>query len=228
MKIDFIMDPICPWCYIGRSRLRRAITEWGDDDIMVNIIPFQLNPDMPRDGMDRQTYMHLKFGSSRSAQAVMDGIARAAETENLDIRQEAIGRTPNTRNAHRLIARAAKSGRMDQMVDSMFKAYLIDGQDIGADHSLLDIAEACGFDRDETHQFLSGSDGIEEIQATEEMARQMGVRGVPFFIIDGKFAITGAEDISVFRQVFDLARNQGGDLDGRSGLGLESPMSASL
>ena len=148
VKLDIFSDPICPWCYIGKTQLDRALLARGDTPFNIEWHPFQLNPDMPAEGMDRRAYLETKFGGKDQAVAVYARIAEAAEAIDLPIDFAAIQRTPNTLNAHRLIHWAGIESRQSEVVDALFTAYFVEGRDIGDKDTLADIADSAGIETD--------------------------------------------------------------------------------
>ncbi len=208
MKIDIISDTICPWCFIGKRRLERALAALGGPAPEIEWHPFQLNPDMPAEGMDRALYLELKFGGDARAQQVYRVVTEAAASESLTFELERIRRTPNTLASHRLIHYAAGNDRQLEVVENLFRAYFLHGRDIGALEVLAEVAGESGLDRDAARSYLDGGGDDELIRAQDRHARQIGVTGVPCFIINGRYAVSGAQDPEVFSQVFAVARQE--------------------
>jgi len=200
ITLDIVSDPICPWCYIGKTRLDQALAEVPEPPFEIHWRPFQLNPDMPPEGMDRRSYLEAKFGKAQAAEFYTH-IARTAAEAGLEVDFEAIARTPNTIDAHRLI-RWARSGRQQgAVIDEMFLRYFARGQDI-SDHGVLcEIAEAAGMDRDLVARLLDSDADIEEVRGEDAMAREMGIRGVPTFILDGRYMVSGAQESTVWQRI---------------------------
>ena len=213
MKIDIISDTVCPWCFVGKSRLERALAQSPGLDPKISWHPFQLNPDMPREGMDRTQYLEMKFGGSARAKDVYRTVAEAADGESLDFDLEKIARTPNTLDSHRLIHFSETRGRQSQGVEALFAAYFRDGANIGDIESLSDIAESAGLDRAEVHAYLASDTDVELIRERDQSARAIGVNGVPCFIINDKYAVSGAQDPEVFLQVFAAALQEENNSD---------------
>ncbi len=205
MLIDIVSDTICPWCYIGKKRFERAVAESGRDDIMVAWRPFQLNPDMPPAGMGRDAYLRLKFGGSDRARNIYRTIAENGREEGIDFQFDRIARTPNTVRSHRLIHWSGPLGFQDQVVDSLFKAYFEEGRDIGDNEALIDAAVRAGLDRRDTRAFLESDELAPEVVAADGHARRMGIAGVPCFVVDRKYAVSGAQPTEAFLEVFNLA-----------------------
>jgi len=203
VKIDIISDVVCPWCFIGKRRLEQALDDIDDAEVAVSWRPFQLNPEMPAGGMDRARYLRLKFGGGDNARRLYGDIARAGRGEGIDFAFDRIARTPSTIDAHRLIARAG--ARQDALVEALFRAYFIAGIDIGDPDRLVDIAADAGLEPAETAVFLAGDAGADAVRLEDLKARRLGVTGVPCFIVDGRYAVSGAQAPEVLKRVFETA-----------------------
>ena len=203
IEIDVVSDTICPWCYVGKRRLQRALAGFDADEVRVRWHPFQLNPDLPREGMDRAEYVAAKFGGAEAARAVYDRIREAGAEEGIAFAFERMPRTPNTFASHRMVHFAAREGLQDEAVEALFRAAFVDGQDVGDVETLLDVGARCGIDPVALSEYLAGVEEVEEVRAAEARARRMGVTGVPFFIVGGRYGVTGAQEPAVLRQVLD-------------------------
>ena len=203
IEIDVVSDTICPWCYVGKRRLQRALAGFDADEVRVRWHPFQLNPDLPREGMDRAEYVAAKFGGAEAARAVYDRIREAGAEEGIAFAFERMPRTPNTFASHRMVHFAAREGLQDEAVEALFRATFVDGQDVGDVETLLDVGARCGIDPVALSEYLAGVEEVEEVRAAEARARRMGVTGVPFFIVGGRYGVTGAQEPAVLRQVLD-------------------------
>ncbi len=193
-RIDVVSDAICPWCYIGKRQLERALALLDAEDLRfaVRWNPFQLNPDMPREGRDRTAYRATKFGSAERAATLDAQVAEAARSVGLAFRLDLMARTPNTLDAHRLIWLAGQQGVQDYAMEAVFAAYFTQGRNIG-DHAVLaDCATAAGLDRTSVLDFLTGERITAEMQAADRAAREAGVNGVPSFFLDGYGLFSGA------------------------------------
>ncbi len=209
ITLDILSDPICPWCYIGKVQLDRALEARADRPVTLAWHPFQLNPDMPREGMDRREYLETKFGGKKQAVEVYARIAEAAEAAGLEIDFGAIKRTPNTLDAHRLIQWAGIEGAQTPVVSGLFKAYFKEGRDIGSHEVLADIADAAGMDASLVLRLLQTDEDVEDIRKRDAHSRQMGVTGVPTFIIANQHAVPGAQPTELWTKVLDeLAEKQ--------------------
>ena len=205
MKVMIVSDTICPWCYVGKRRFERALAERTEVKPEIEWRPFQLNPEMPVEGLDRKAYMRAKFGSDERAGEIYAAIRDAGDGENLPFAFDSISRVPNTIASHRLISWSLPSGRQDSLVEGLFRAYFLDGKDIGDIDVLVEAAAAAGLDEAEARAYLSGEEGAEQARAESLEAHRLGISGVPCFIFDGKYAVSGAQEPEVFSQVFDLA-----------------------
>ena len=193
-RIDIVSDAICPWCYVGKRQLERALTTLAAEGLHFSVHwnPFQLNPDMPKEGRDRAAYRAWKFGSAERASQGDARVAQAAESVGLAFRQDLMLRTPNTIDAHRLIWFAGQAGVQDAAMEAVFRAYFIQGRDIG-DHAVLaDCAAEAGLDHNEVARFLAGDVADREMRAADQAAREAGVNGVPSFFLDGYGLFSGA------------------------------------
>jgi len=202
-SIEIISDPICPWCYIGKTRFERALAARPDHPFEISWKPFQLNPNMPPEGMDRRAYLERKFGDKEAAVQVYGDIQKAAENDGLKVKLDKITRTPNTINAHRLIHWAGIEGVQNEAVAALFIANFEQGKDISDPAVLVDIAASVGMDRAATARLLASDAEIAETKVADEKAREMGVQGVPTFLIDGQYVVTGARDTAFWIDLID-------------------------
>lgn len=203
IKLDILSDPICPWCYIGWTNLARALEARPDHPFVLEWHPFQLNPDMPKGGMDRRTYLETKFGGKDGAVQAYLPVLQHAEAAGLTLDLEAIARTPNTLDAHRLIHWAGIEGRQTPVVLALFRANFIDGRDIGDPETLADIAHDAGMDRAMVATLLAGDADAADIAARDAHARSRGVTGVPTFVIASQHVLTGAQPTETWLSVID-------------------------
>lgn len=203
IKLDIFSDPICPWCYIGKARLDRALAARPDHPFQIEWHPFQLNPDMPAQGMDRRAYLEAKFGGKeRAVQAYMPVIEHATQA-GLEINLDAISTTPNTLDAHRLIHWAGIEGRQTAAVSALFRAYFIDGRDIGDTEVLADLADGIGMDAAVVLRLLASDADADDIRARDQAAREMGVNSVPTFLVNRQHAVPGAQPTDLWLSVID-------------------------
>jgi predicted DsbA family dithiol-disulfide isomerase len=205
MQIDVVSDVICPWCFIGKRRLERALALRPELVTTRSWRAFQLNPDMPTEGIPREFYLSAKYGGSRSAAHIFAAVCAAGRSEGIDFAFERIRRTPNTLRAHRLIRLAALEGCTDDVVETLFRAYFLDGLDIGDIEVLAALAARAGLDEAEAHGYLSGEAGTREVRAEEHRARRLGIHAVPYFVLERGYAISGAQEPEMFLPLFDIA-----------------------
>ena len=193
-RIDIVSDAICPWCYIGKRQLERALATLAQEGLRFSIHwnPFQLNPDMPREGRDRAAYRAMKFGNPERVRQIDERVTGAAADVGLPFRLDLIQRTPNTLDAHRLIWRAGREGVQDAVMEAVFAAYFTLGRDIGDRDVLADCAASGGMDRAAVADFLAGEVAAQEMLAADGAAREAGVNGVPSFFLDGYGLYSGA------------------------------------
>lgn len=208
VPLDILSDPICPWCYIGKTHLEKALTAAGENPFVIQWHPFQLNPDMPREGMDRRTYLEGKFGGKEGAVRAYAPVVEHAEAAGLTINFEAMQRTPNTLNAHRLIHWAGIERKQNDAVDALFHAYFVEARDIGADEVLADIADGIGMDASAVLRLLASDADLEDIKGRDAQAREMGVNSVPTFIVAGKHAVPGAQPPDLWAKVIKDLKEQ--------------------
>ena len=200
-KIDIISDPICPWCYIGKTRLDRALELNPTHNFILEWHPFQLNPTMPKDGMDRREYLEAKFGGQKEAIEVYSNIDKTATETGLSLNFGGIKRTPNTIDAHRLIHWAGIEGRQNSIIDRLFKAYFQEGRDISEHSVLTRIASAAGMDQDVVRSLLKSDADKEDIKARDTDARKRGIQGVPAFVVANEYVIQGAQTIDIWDNI---------------------------
>ncbi len=203
--IDVTSDVVCPWCYIGKRRLEKALAVGGHTNAIVRWHPFQLNPQIPKEGIDRQQYRIAKFGSLERSRALEAQVIQAARGDGLTFALDKIARTPNTLDAHRLIRLAGQEGIQDAVMEALFRAYFTEGKNIGDPSSLLAIVTQAGLDRAKAEALLAGSEDLPAIAAEEEKAHRAGVQGVPYFVINKQLSLSGARDPGTFLAAFEQA-----------------------
>ncbi len=205
MQIDIFSDVICPWCFIGKRKLESALAEAGVDDARIAWHAFQLNPDMPREGMDRRLYLETKFGGAEQADAFYTRIAEAGREVGIPFEFERIPRTPNTLDAHRLIHLAKPGTTQDRMKETLLRAYFIDGEDISDRDTLTRLGADAGVQPESgsLDAWLETDALLDAVRDEDRQARDMGISGVPFFIFDRRLALSGAQPVEVFLQVFE-------------------------
>lgn len=203
VKLDIISDPICPWCYIGKTLLDQAMAQRPDHPFEIEWHPFQLNPDMPAEGMDRRDYLETKFGGKEGAIRAYAPVLERAEAAGLTIDFAAIKRTPNTLDAHRLLHWAGIEGCQDRMAMALFQAYFTEGRDIGDHEVLADLADSLSLDGAMIQRLLASDADRDAIRARDAQFRQMGISGVPTFIVGGQHAVPGCQPADLWVKVID-------------------------
>lgn len=192
LTIDIVSDVVCPWCYLGKANLEKALAEYPEP-VIVRWHPFQLDPTIPLEGLDRKAYMAKKFPDPSYLRNAHERLHSLGQAIGLKFDFEAIDKSPNTLNAHRLIQWSDTPEQQDKIVTALFKAYFEQGRDIGDIDLLADIAAEAGLDRNDIAVKLVGNEDIDAVQAEIEEAQRIGVTGVPFFIFNRKLAASGAQ-----------------------------------
>lgn len=198
LTIDVISDVVCPWCYIGKRKLEAALAlpEAADlPNVVIRWHPFQLNPDLPSEGISREDYLDNKFGGTQAAAQVYERVRAAGLVVGLPLNIDGIELQPNTLAAHALIAFAqAGDANGDDITERLFKAYFVENRLIGDVDVLAEIAEEAGLNGDDALAFITDPDHLAAVVQSEEEARQLGVSGVPFFILNRRIGVSGAQD----------------------------------
>ena len=202
VEVDVVSDVMCPWCYVGKRRLEKALEMIAPDiEVEINWRPFQLDPTIPQEGRDRQQYLSQKFGDPAQIAEIYDPIRQAGEAEGIAFNFDGITLSPNTINAHRLIRWAEQSGLQDEMSERLFKAYFIESCDLTDNGVLLDLACEVGLERDIIERLLAGDADRQEVQDEIQQYQQMGVRSVPTIIVGKKYAVVGAQEAQTIAEV---------------------------
>lgn len=206
LAIDIFSDVVCPWCFVGKRRLERALALLGGGvETHITWRPFELNPDLPREGIDRAAYRRAKFGSAEASRAIDTRLAAVGVSVGIAFAFDKIRRTPNTFDAHRLLWLAHREGVQDQLAERLFAAYFLEGGNVG-DHALLaDAGAAAGLDRWSAERLLAGTEGAAEVRAEEAHAWQLGIQGIPHFIVNGAYAVSGAQNPEILAAAFEDA-----------------------
>ena len=205
LDIDLVSDFVCPWCFLGKVRLDRALAELKvsrpDLDVRVNWLPFFLNPDTPAAGEPYREFLEAKFGGPIKAEAVLDKVRAVAADDGLVYAFERIQTRPNTLAAHRLMYRAQAQGQKPERIQALghalFAAHFQEGRDIGDLDTLADIAAANGERREVVREWLAGRGEVDKVKRMAEGVRRQGIEGVPFFILNRKMALSGAQSAAV-------------------------------
>ncbi len=216
MRIDVIFDTVCPWCFIGKKRLEAALRQRPSIHADLRWRPFLLNPDMPEDGMPRAAYLERKFGGPARVARMLGNLRDAGAGAGIAFDFDAIARTPNTLDSHRLVRMAADHGCAEAVVQALFEAYFLHGRDIGDRDVLQAIGQAHGLDGDAVLASLTGTRGRGEVFMENAHTHRMSINGVPCFIFDGAYGIAGAQEPDILVRMIDMAS------EGR----LEEPLSS--
>ncbi|HKX17345.1 MAG TPA: DsbA family oxidoreductase [bacterium] len=203
VQVDVVSDVVCPWCFVGKRRLERGLAALRDAHpgrdlgVRVTFKPFELNPGLPREGIDRAAYRRAKFGGAERVQLMDARLVAVGESVGIHFAFDKIRRTPNTFDAHRLLWLAESFGAQDALAEALFRGYFLDGLNVG-DHAVLtDLAAASGIPRERAAGLLAGRAGEPEVRTEEDRAYRSGIQGVPHFSIDGVYQISGAQDSSL-------------------------------
>ena len=205
-RVDIVIDTTCPWCYLGQRRFARAMAERSTLRPEIRWRPFRIDRAIPTEGRDRGTDLAARFGGIERAKRRLAALEKTGAREGVTFRFDLIGLTPNTLDSHRLIAFAARSGAAEATVDRLFSAYFSDGLDIGDRSTLAGIGGELGLGRKRVQRFLQCEEDRPFLLAEDEKVRSLGVKGVPCYILEGRYAISGAQSPEVFLRVIDLAR----------------------
>jgi len=208
INIDVISDTVCPWCFIGKRKLELALSRRQIFEYQIYWRPFQLNPEMPEAGMEREQYLEMKFGSIERGLRAQQTMREAGMNVGLDFRFDLMERQPNTLKSHKLIRWAFAANCQDKVVELLFQRYFLAGHDIGDDQILIDIAQTVGMDGELVREQLLDDTDQELLRQEENIARKTGITNVPCFIINEQYAVSGAQNPSVLVTIFDLASKE--------------------
>ena len=210
LVVDIVSDVVCPWCFIGKRKLEAALAELRgrepDLDATVRWHPFQLNPDLPAEGVSRAAYLEAKFGGKARTAKIYERVREVGTDVGIAFDFDRIERQPNTLDAHRLIGWAQQRGDANDLVERLFHAYFLNGRYVGDREVLVDIAQAAGHSGEAVRAMLASGEGGEAVRAADREAREAGIGGVPFFIFGGRTALGGAHDPPMLLQAIDEAR----------------------
>jgi len=202
IRIDVYLDTICPWCYIGLTIIKDAIYDSSFKNFELIWRPFQLNPDMPLDGMDRQKYLEIKFQSKEKANIIYESIYKAGLRKNIYFQFDKMSRTPNSFASHKLLALAHKSKKQTEVLETLFYEYFIEGIDIGNLDELIRISKQHNIYNSKTLRYLKSSEDTQNLLAEESHARELGIKAVPCYIINNKYVLFGVQNKSNFLKIF--------------------------
>lgn len=223
VQITVVSDVVCPWCYIGKRRLEKAIRESAPTyDFDIAYAPFELNPHMPGEGADQKEYLTRKFGSAQRYDQITQHVTQVAAEEGLTFDFERQRVAPNTRDAHRIITYAKTVGRQPEVKEAFLKAYFTEGVDLSKHVNLVKVAVAAGLDQKAVEEILHTDAFSVEVEQEQRANHQRGISGVPFYIINGKYGVSGAQPAEVFLEIFaeinkPLAMAQGDACDVETG-----------
>jgi predicted DsbA family dithiol-disulfide isomerase len=207
ISIDVVSDVICPWCFLGKRRLDKALGLLPDIKAEINFRPFFLDPTIPSEGLDRHEYMTAKFGDER-LKTIHDPLIKAGKEDGVPYHFDKITRTPNTMDAHRLLRWAMVEGKQPDIAEALFMAYWNEGRDVGDHQVLADIAEAHGMNREEILKSLASDQDKKQVLAETTQAQKMGVTGVPTYIINRKYGVVGAQSAELLAEQIKKAANE--------------------
>ena len=203
IRLDIFSDPVCPWCFVGKANLDRALAEHPDHPFAIQWHPFQLNPEMPAEGVAKRDYLEAKFGGKARVDAIHERLREVARAAGVDMDPDKPQRMPNTLNAHRLIHWAGIEGVQQAVVNALMRAYWAQGRDIGDLVTLADIAGENGMDREATLRLLQSDADADDIAARDQDARQKGVNAVPTFLIAQQYVVSGAQPPETWGKVIE-------------------------
>ncbi|MBL4692641.1 MAG: DsbA family oxidoreductase [Magnetovibrio sp.] len=205
MNIDVCIDLICPWCYIGKRRLQRALGLRPALQAHLKWQPFMLNPTMPETGMDRKGYLLNKFGTESRVRRLLGALEVTGQSEEINFNFDTIENTPNTRNAHRLVRYADAFGQSEPVVEALFRAYFVEGQDIGDMGVLCAVGGSVGLVQKDLEGYLESSQDVAWVDQQNAITHQLGINGVPCYVINGEMALQGAQPAEVLARLLDAA-----------------------
>lgn len=203
IKIDIVSDTVCPWCYIGKKRLDKAIEDYKGQEFEINWHAFQLNPNMPIEGINRELYLSTKFGGKERADSIYEQIKQAGSSSNISFNFNEMSIMPNSFYSHMLIELSKEQNLQNEIAESLFDAFFIKGKNIGNLSELTNIAISNNIKNFNEDLFMNRKDLRNIVQTSDENSRSKGVSGVPFFIINNNYAISGAQESEVFKKIFE-------------------------
>tara|TARA_Y100000590_G_scaffold458718_1_gene614042 strand:- start:4457 stop:5092 length:636 start_codon:yes stop_codon:yes gene_type:complete len=202
IKIDIFSDTICPWCYIGKKKLEKILTYFPNCEFKITWRPFQLNPDMPNQGIKRLDYLVKKFGSIENANEVYNSINHTGKNLGIFFQFNKIKKTPNSFASHKLLALGHKQDKQNEIIESIFYAYFIEGKDIGNQKELIKIGKQHNLNELETKKYINSNEDKLNLLNEEIQAKKMGIKGVPCFIINKEYVIFGVQEENKFINLF--------------------------
>ncbi len=209
IKVDVVSDVVCPWCYVGKRRLERAMAELsGDMDFDITYLPFELNPEMPTEGKNLKEHLTAKFGGADKFHSITENMKQVALTEGLHFDFDKQTTSPNTRNAHRIIWLAGKSGLQVAVKEALLHAYFEEGIDLTPLDNLIRVVAQAGLPSDDVKQLLASNEGVAEVERLEQINYHRGISGVPFYIVNNKYGLSGAQPSDTFVRLFKKASEE--------------------
>ncbi|MBX2970886.1 MAG: DsbA family oxidoreductase [Cyclobacteriaceae bacterium] len=209
IKVDVISDVVCPWCYIGKRRLENALNQLADSfSFEITYHPFELNPSIPETGVNQKAYLAQKFGGDERYEKITAHVTQVAAEEGLEFNFHKQAVSPNTRTAHRIIQLAKHVNKQVEVKEAFMKAYFTDGVDLSKADNLIAIAEQAGMERPLVAQLLSGNQGVAEVIQAQKEIQQLGITGVPFYIVQNKYGLSGAQPAEAFIEVIQKAAQE--------------------
>ncbi|MCR6641743.1 MAG: DsbA family oxidoreductase [Sporocytophaga sp.] len=223
IKIAIASDVVCPWCYIGKRRIEKAIDQLQNDyDFDISYLPFELNPGTPKEGYNQKEYLTNKFGGEERYEQITSNVTSVAAQDGLKFDFNKQLKSPNTLDSHRIIWFAEKTGKQRATVEAFFKAYFEDGVDLTKKENLISVATSAGLEAEKVKALLESDEGLDEVKESERFIQGAGVSGVPFYIINDKYGISGAQPADVFvKALKDIAsetplQGESCDVDGKN------------
>jgi len=222
IRVDIVSDVVCPWCYIGKRRIEKAMADVASEyDFDVHYLPFELNPDMPAEGKNQKQYLANKFGGEARYEQITQHTTRVAGDEGLSFDFSKQNVSPNTRLAHVLIQAAAEDGKQLAVTEAFFKAYFTEGVDLSKKENLIDVAVGAGLQKEKAEAALADETALAQVAFTEKEMSKLGISGVPFYIINNKYGVSGAQASDAFVKAFkeigvEMGQGAACDVDGEN------------
>ena len=204
MEIDVYADVVCPWCYVGEKRLEKALRDRPNLDVEMRWRPFQLRPEMPAGGLPWRPFALEKFGGEENMRRAFAHVVAAGEPDGVRFDFDRVASAPNTVDAHRLILHARERGREWQMADALFRGYFAEGRDLNDARDLATMAAGIGLDAEEVRTFLGGDASTRDVREGQREAAELGIGGVPFYVVDGRYAVSGGQPAEVWLRTLDV------------------------
>ena len=208
VSVEVYADVVCPWCYIGGRRLETAIAQRPDIKVERYWQPFQLRPEMPKEGVPWSDFVQQKFGGPERAESIFAKVSETGAIEGIEFRFDRISNAPNSLDAHRLILLAREEGLEWKMVRALYSAYFTRERNLNDHEQLVAIATEVGLDEHQVLAYLAGDENVDEVNAGQHKAEQLGITGVPFYVFNSRYALSGAQPVEAFLHVLDLSASE--------------------